>query len=251
MNKITLLPNMLHSGNLILVNNAQPLYLEHSRESELTLFCGEEPGILLEKEAASSLNDLLQAIKGRENILGVSGYRTQNEQRAIYSDSLKSNGPEFTRKYVALPNHSEHQTGLAIDLGLKQENIDFIRPYFPDEGICGRFKALAPSFGFIQRYKKGKEAITGIAEEPWHFRYIGRPHAELAECWHMALEEYIEEIKKYTQQAPLSFEGPSLFKYEIFFIPSNGHEQIINLPENVSCEISGNNTDGFIITLRR
>ena len=152
---------------------------------------------------------------------------------------------------MALPNHSEHQTGLAIDLGLKQENIDFIRPYFPDEGICGRFKALAPSFGFIQRYKKGKEAITGIAEEPWHFRYIGRPHAELAECWHMALEEYIEEIKKYTQQAPLSFEGPSLFKYEIFFIPSNGHEQIINLPENVSCEISGNNIDGFIITLRR
>ena len=101
---------MLHSGNLILVNNAQPLYLEHSGESELTLFCGKEPGILLEKEAASSLNDLLQAIKGRENILGVSGYRTQNEQRAIYSDSLKSNGPEFTRKYVALPNHSEHQT---------------------------------------------------------------------------------------------------------------------------------------------
>ena len=186
---------MVHSGSLILVNNINPIYTEYASDCELTLFNGENSEILLEKEASSSLSRLIHDIGGQEEITAVSGYRTQNEQRAIYSDSLKDNGPDFTRKYVALPNHSEHQTGLAVDLGLQKGNIDFIRPDFPDEGICARFKAQAPSGGFIQRYKRGKENITGIADEPWHFRYLGCPHAELTECWHMALEEYIEEIK--------------------------------------------------------
>ena len=168
---------MVHSGSLILVNNINPIYTEYASDCELTLFNGENSEILLEKEASSSLSRLIHDIGGQEEITAVSGYRTQNEQRAIYSDSLKDNGPDFTRKYVALPNHSEHQTGLAVDLGLQKENIDFIRPDFPDEGICARFKAQAPSGGFIQRYKKGKENITGIADEPWHFRYLGCPHA--------------------------------------------------------------------------
>ena len=121
------------------------MYTEYASACELTLFNGENSEILLEKEASSSLSRLIHDIGGQEEITAVSGYRTQNEQRAIYSDSLKDNGPDFTRKYVALPNHSEHQTGLAVDLGLQKGNIDFIRPDFPDEGICARFKAQAPS----------------------------------------------------------------------------------------------------------
>ena len=251
MNEIILRPHMVHSGSLILVNNINPMYTEYASACELTLFNGENSEILLEKEASSSLSRLIHDIGGQEEITAVSGYRTQNEQRAIYSDSLKDNGPDFTRKYVALPNHSEHQTGLAVDLGLQKENIDFIRPDFPDEGICARFKAQAPSGGFIQRYKKGKENITGIADEPWHFRYLGCPHAELTECWHMALEEYIEEIKKYTQDNPLRFKGTDLKETEIFFLPQKGSSQTLRLPENIPYRISGNNIDGFIITLWR
>lgn len=64
---------------------------------------------------------------------------------------LQENGTEFTAKFVAMPGHSEHQTGLAIDLGLRQPDIDFIRPAFPYEGICQKFRELAPAFGFIER----------------------------------------------------------------------------------------------------
>lgn len=78
-----------------------------------------------------------------DSIVPVSGYRSLNEQMDIYNDSLKDNGEDFTRKYVALPKHSEHQTGLAIDLGLNKEKIDFIRPDFPYDGICGTFRRFA------------------------------------------------------------------------------------------------------------
>ena len=85
---------------------------------------------------------------------------------------MRESGRKFTETYVAVPGHSEHETGLAIDLGLKQDVIDFIRPEFPYEGICQRFRQLAPKYGFIERYPKGKEEVTGIGQEPWHFRYV-------------------------------------------------------------------------------
>ncbi len=63
----------------------------------------------------------LNEIKSENKIVLVSGYRTLEEQTRIYETSLKENGEEFTRKFVALPNASEHQTGLAIDLALNEE----------------------------------------------------------------------------------------------------------------------------------
>ncbi len=100
-------------------------------------------------------------------------------------------GDAFTRQYVALPGCSEHQTGLAIDLGEDVPDLDFIRPSFPDSGACGAFRRAAARYGFLQRYCREKEALTGIAEEPWHFRYVGAPHAQLMEEHGLCLEEYV------------------------------------------------------------
>ena len=99
----------------------------------------------------------------------------QQEQQRIWDDSMAEHGETFTRQYVALPGCSEHQTGLAIDLGKAAGYIDFIRPAFPYDGVCGRFRRLAARYGFIERYQRGKEEVTGISAEPWHFRYVGRP----------------------------------------------------------------------------
>ncbi len=148
------------------------------------------PEVLMEREAAQALSRLMEELDGWRFIVPVSGWRSEEEQRRVYEDSLRENGPAFTAKFVALPGHSEHQTGLAIDLGLKREKIDFIRPVFPYEGVCQRFRELAPAFGFIQRYSAGKEAVTGIAQEPWHFRYVGTPHAQRITERGLCLEEY-------------------------------------------------------------
>ena len=94
---------------------------------------------------------------------------------------------------MALPGCSEHQTGLAIDLGLRGPEVDFLCPDFPYTGPCGDFRRLAADYGFVERYPAGKEPITGIAHEPWHFRYVGVPHAERMAAMGLVLEEYWEE----------------------------------------------------------
>ena len=133
----------------------------------------------------------MERLDGWRFIVPVSGWRSWEEQQTIYTQSLRENGPVFTAKFVAMPGHSEHQTGLAIDLGLLQPEIDFIRPAFPYEGICQKFRELAPAYGFLERYPEGKEHITGIAHEPWHFRYVGTPYSEEIARTGLTLEEYL------------------------------------------------------------
>lgn len=153
------------------------------------------PNILLERKTARAFCKLMEECDGWNWILPVSGWRSQEEQERIYADSIQNHGYEFTEEYVAKPGHSEHQTGLAIDVGLIQSEIDFIRPAFPEHhAICQRFRALASSWGFIERYPAGKEKITGIAYEPWHFRYVGITHAEKIRHMGLTLEEYLGEF---------------------------------------------------------
>lgn len=174
---------------LILVNRAHRMY---GKPDDLMSVSDAYPDIMLRRAAGQALQELMKAAGCGGQIVPVSGYRSQKEQEEIYESSLAENGPEFTEKYVALPGCSEHQTGLAIDLALKQACIDFIRPHFPYDGICGVLRALASAYGFVERYPAGKEAVTGIAHEPWHFRYVGCPHAGIMSAQNMTLEEYVE-----------------------------------------------------------
>lgn len=177
---------------LILVNAQFPIRVEEP--TDLVSVSPACPEIKLRREAQRALTELLHAIGSGNKIVPVSGYRSRKEQTEIYESSLLENGADFTEKFVALPGCSEHQTGLAIDLALNQEAIDFIRPEFPYDGICGKFRKLAPKYGFIERYLMGREAITGIAHEPWHFRYVGCPHSEIMAANNLTLEEYIEAL---------------------------------------------------------
>ena len=159
-------------GRLVLVNDKHGLNGVSGRFLELEDI-GASPwgeSVLLESEAAAWLNKLMEAIDGWKYIVPVSGYRSQAQQQKIWDDSVVDSGLEFTEKYVAVPGHSEHQTGLAIDLGLRHDKVDFIRPDFPYSGICQTFRDMAADYGFIERYPEGSEAVTHIGHEPWHFR---------------------------------------------------------------------------------
>ncbi|MBD5383656.1 MAG: M15 family metallopeptidase [Ruminococcaceae bacterium] len=239
MNTIYLTENDVFKGNLILVNEDYPV---HENEiSDLTAVSGSE--IVLRHKAALQLNSAITAVNGNTGITPVSGYRSMEEQRNIWNDCLAESGMEFTEKYVARPAHSEHQTGLAIDLGITRRHIDFIRPEFPDDGICGKFKAVSAKYGFILRYPSDKEHITRIAYEPWHFRYVGAPHAELVQKNGFVLEEYIEYIKRFKFGInPLDFQN----KCEISYLAAGDY----SLDATDIIDVSGNNHDGFIITKR-
>lgn len=142
----------IYYGTLLLVNADYPL--RDNNTKSLIPADKRFPDILIKRDAASALQFIYEKIAAGNAIIPVSGYRSLEEQKAIYDDSLKDNGTDFTRKYVAMPNHSEHQTGLAIDLGLNKKDIDFIHPDFPYDGICDKFRRTAPDYGFTQRYAK-------------------------------------------------------------------------------------------------
>lgn len=176
MKNITLKKEDIGKGELVLIN---PDYTLKSTINNLVSFDEEYNNIKLNNIANYSLHLILNNINAENKIVPVSGYRTLEEQKDIYNTSLKENGREYTQKYVALPNASEHQTGLAIDLALNDENIDFICPRFTYYGICQSFRNIAPKYGFIERYKDEKKVITKISKEEWHFRYVGYPHSKI------------------------------------------------------------------------
>ena len=244
MNRTLSKEKLLHSGSLILVNARYPY--AGVRENEALSPVGDGSSILLNREAAGMLCRLMALLNGWESIAPVSGWRSVNEQRKIWNGSMEENGPDFTRKFVAAPGHSEHQTGLAIDLGLRQENIDFICPAFPYSGICMSFRERAAEFGFVERYPSGRENVTGISHEPWHFRYVGRPHAELMNKMDLTLEEYTDFLRQFPfGDNPLKY-GSGGFHWEISFIPWDRElpERALTYPYS----ISGNNVDGYILT---
>ncbi len=241
MREILLSRSQVHQGSLLVINRDHPLL--PGDPVSLTAADDRRPEVLLERRAARLLTLCIRAVGGWDAIVPVSGWRSQEEQQAIWDTSLAEHGAAFTRQYVALPGCSEHQSGLAVDLGQAAEEIDFLRPAFPDYGVWGAFRRAAARYGFIQRYQKGKEAVTGIAWEPWHFRYVGVPHALLLERNGLCLEEYPDFLCR-----PRTCSLPGGRQVVVYRAPCSGAEAALQLPEGC-CQISGDNADGFIVTL--
>lgn len=125
-------------------------------------------------------------------------YRSVAEQQAIWDDwsSDPEKGEDYCKKYLAVPGYSEHQTGLAVDIFIMKdgkeirENDDMIADT-DDFAIIHR---LLPKYGFILRYLKDKDDVTGYAYEPWHLRYIDDPElARKITDRGLTLEEYLDE----------------------------------------------------------
>ena len=237
----------IYRGDLMLVNEKYPIKKHTSRG--MIQIARESESILMEARAAAMYTHLMRDIGNEDEIIPVSAYRSKEEQEAIYRESTERNGEDFTRKYVALPERSEHQTGLAVDVGENRGNVDFICPVLPYTGIYGRFRERAPRYGFIERYTKGKEKITGIAHEPWHFRYVGYPHSEIIRDKGFCLEEYTEYVKNYRiGGGRLIFQHKSR-RIEIFYVPSCAGETETEVPGDAPYQLSGNNVDGFVVTV--
>lgn len=230
---------------LLLVSAAHPM--PEDVRPELTGADENWPQVLLERQAARLLAACIQAVGGKGQIVPVSGWRSREEQQQIWDDTMKTEGERFTRQYVALPGCSEHQTGLAIDLGLAAPHIDFIRPDFPDTGVCGAFKEQAGNYGFILRYPAGKEHITGIAHEPWHFRYVGAPHGAIMTRLGLTLEEYLELLDDYPDRdRPFRFRMGE-YHFAICRLPEDCPEE--ELPQGEGgWQRSRDNRGGLIVT---
>ncbi len=125
-------------------------------------------------------------------IKAISGYRSYASQRLIYDRYLENDPIEIVDTYSARPGHSEHQSGYALDL--YNEVVPYTR--FGETDEYEWLKNNAHNYGFIIRYQKGKEYITGYKYEPWHIRYVGINVASYIFENNITLEEYIDKYKK-------------------------------------------------------
>lgn len=229
--------------DLMLINRSHPL--RDDTVPDLAAPDAAFPDIRMERRAALLLAACIRAAGAQGRIIPVSGWRSHAEQQAIWDDTLAKEGADFTHKYVAFPGCSEHETGLAIDLAENAPEIDFIRPSLPYDEICGVFRRLAPRYGFIERYREEKIHITGIAAEPWHFRYVGVPHALLMEQYGVCLEEYVELLDRRALSCTLE-NGRHVRVCRITDL--SDAEKILGGDPGHVLQIAGDNAGGWILT---
>lgn len=130
-----------------------------------------------------------------------SSYRSYAYQSQLYSRYVARDGQEKADTYSARAGHSEHQTGLAFDIG-NNDSSTYASTRFNDTKEAKWLYDNAHKYGFIHRYIKGKESITGYMHESWHYRYVGTQWSTKIHESGLTLEEYLgldrlEEIKSY------------------------------------------------------
>ncbi|GAM16760.1 M15 family metallopeptidase [Mesobacillus selenatarsenatis] len=151
---------------------------------------------LMRVEAAEALEKMFVGARNDGiELAAVSGYRSYGRQETLFNAEVSKVGEEKALQAVARPGSSEHQTGLTMDISSKTNNFNLNEQFgSTKEGVW--LAHNAHKYGFILRYPRGKEGITGYMYEPWHFRYVGiRAATEIYENdW--TLEEYFENVKK-------------------------------------------------------
>lgn len=145
-------------------------------------------GVSLRPEASQAMVDLQKSAAAAGYSVGaLSGYRSFAEQTSTYNGFVSQDGTADADRYSARPGHSEHQTGLAVDLGTGECDLEACFGNTP----TGKWLAQnAYKYGFIIRYPEGKESITGYQYEPWHLRYVGKELAEQLQKTGQTMEQF-------------------------------------------------------------
>lgn len=264
--------SLLGEGDLILVNynypydDADTISVKDVYGNKNKYYQVSNTNIKLTPIALDAFNAMTEAFydeTGSDDMMIVSGYRNVQSQRDIYNDRVASQGEELAALYVATPGYSEHHTGLAMDLS-----------FYTDSGASVSIEEYeygnwidehCAEYGYVLRYPSDKVDITKIGYEFWHYRYVGKPHAQIMTDMHLCLEEYIDFIKQYTTNTKLLWIQPSGLTTEVsvsalpsegtllYYVPMDtGDTTEVLLPRGNTFNnttISGNNVDGFIITV--
>ena len=186
-------PSEDNGWNLILVNRNS--YIPDDYKVELTeLSNGEKVDSRIYPELQEMFNDARAQGYG---LFVREGYRTQEEQQQLLDEKIeayenegksKSEAKKLAEQWVAIPGTSEHQLGIAVDI-----NADTTKSSSDD--VYSWLAENAHKYGFIKRYPSDKTDITGVINEPWHYRYVGKEAALEIYSQGMCLEEYIDTLE--------------------------------------------------------
>ncbi len=194
--------NIDNKWAMFLVNKNNPLPSDYDSRIETRVVFESWREYLLDVRAADYLEDMIAAAKEDGiDLLVVSAYRTIEYQQQNFDKSVQDRidrGMTQEEAYadtlaeVALPGESEHNAGLALDIMVEEyQNMD--DDGFEDTEAFAWLDKHAAEYGFILRYPKGKQDVTGIIYEPWHYRFVGLYYANEIKKSGLCLEEYYEQ----------------------------------------------------------
>lgn len=261
--KLTLTTEDIYRGELVLVSTLlERAYVFPSDESDLVTLYGNKSdsyrvsssALRLTRGTMAALDAMFDAFfaeTGSRDYQITQGYRTLAEQTEIYDDYQVLYGAEQGALLAALPGYSEHHTGMAIDMNVyTADGISYSLATAGDaDPIYGWIYENAAKYGFVLRYPDNKTIVTGITNEPWHFRYVGRGHAAYMTENSLTLEEYLALLYRHGAASPLTFTADGV-RYEVFYVQAKGSETTVELPLGADYTVSGDNSGGFVITLR-
>ncbi|MCM3357165.1 M15 family metallopeptidase [Psychrobacillus sp. MER TA 171] len=230
----TIEEEQIYVGNLILINNEVKLQKEPTEiiavPNNFANNVEIQSEITVHKDLLTPMQDMFKAAEkdGMIHFKLNSGFRTGIDQQKLYE--------ELGSQYALPAGYSEHQSGLSIDIGSTEGMMEYT---LEAEWLAQH----APEFGFILRYPENKVEVTGIAFEPWHFRYVGKPHSLIMTKEDLVLEEYLAFIKE-KGEYETTIEGKH---YQIRYVKPE-QLKIMELLKTNQDEISGDNLGGIIIT---
>ncbi len=200
-----------------------------------------------QKSIMSPLNKMMTdfyELYKHNDVTITSALRSFDAQESIYNNDGEG---VINSENSFAPGFTEHHTGYAIDFTLVSDSSKITK--YDGTGDYAWINENCYKYGFIVRYPEDKEDVTGVSYEPWHFRYVGIPHSFIMHDNNFTLEEYINDLKKYVfGYEHLEYDQYG-YHYEIYYIPAEGDATTVPVPNDRSYTVSGNNSDGFIVTI--
>ena len=194
-------PNPIPQPNdfTLLVNRENPLSDDYQVETRNIVNNGVTTDFKFDVRAVEHLEDMLKdAADAGHPVLIRSAHRTINYQKMLYNNKVQAYlnagysqqaAQTEAAKWVAVPGTSEHNLGIVVDI-VNQGYTGELEQYFEDDPLFGWLVENCADYGFILRYPKTKEAVTGIVYEPWHYRYVGVEAAKYIMENGITLEEF-------------------------------------------------------------
>lgn len=253
-NYITKNSDETHQGDLILVNkynecrtdgeNTVSIY-EHKTNTYVVVNAITTVNYSI-MEPLNNMMDDFYDVQGTTDVMVTSAYRSYGTQVTLFNREVETRGSEeAAEKWVARPGCSEHQTGLVIDLDLNNKSGAGGIEY-NGMGVYKWLNQNCQYYGFIIRYPEDKEDITNISYEPWHFRYVGAPHAIYMSQNNLCLEEYIELLHNHSIDNPLKITHEDN-EWLVYSVAAYGDTVDVPVPKNKEYTISGDNCGNFIV----
>lgn len=240
----------VNKGDLVLVNGShQYKFIENDIEPVtlydhiMTDFYSVSDYVMcLDAKTIERLNammsDFNKATKSKE-IMIIGGYRSLEDQNSRYN-SGKSQFPG---------GFSDYNAGRSFDMGIFPDDGSSSGFYSPS-GIYAWIDEHSAEYGFIVRYPDGKDKLTNEKPRTQTYRYVGAPHATYIKEKGLCLEEYIDAVKAYTNEKPLKITVGSDI-YNVYYTPAGKNTDTdVPVPSDKTYSVSGNNTDGFIVTVK-